>query len=120
MGTTESPKNVCIGMKLSPFVWKYMIGLLKKYRHVFTWSYDNLKAYREELFENVIPLKEDAKPFRQKKRPINPTLVPKMQEELMKLRDRGIIKPIKHSTLVLNLVPIIKIIMQISSYLWTS
>ena len=53
-------------------------------------------------------LKENVKPFRKKKRPVNPTLAPKMQEELMKLRDGGIIKPIRHSTWVSNLVPIKK------------
>ena len=35
---------------------------------------------------------------------MNPTLAPKMQEELLKLRDGGIIKPIRHSTWVSNLV----------------
>ena len=81
-----------------------MIGLLRKYRHVFAWSYDDLKAYKEDLFQHEIPLKSDAKPFRQKQRPINPTLAPKMQEELIKLRDAGIIKPIRHSSWVSNLV----------------
>lgn len=83
-----------------------MIELLRKFRHVFAWSYDELKVYREDLFQHIIPLKEDAKPFRQKQRPINPTLAPKMQEELMKLRDAGIIKPIRHSSWVSNLVPV--------------
>lgn len=51
---------------------------------------------------------EGAKPFRQKKRPINPTLAPKMEEELVKPRDAGIIKPIRHSSWVSNLVHIRK------------
>ena len=106
MGTREAPKNVYIGRKLSPKIRNDLIGLLRKYRHVFGWSYDDLKAYREDLFQHEIPLKPDAKPFRQKKRPINPTLVPKMQEELMKMRDVAIIKPIRHSSWVSNLVPI--------------
>ena len=45
---------------------------------------------------------------KKKKRPINPTLAPKMQEELIKLRDVGIIKPIRHSSWVSNLVPVRK------------
>ena len=60
------------------------------------------------MFQHEIPLKSDAKPFRQKKRPINPTLAPKMQEELIKLRDASIIKPIRHSSWVSNLVPMRK------------
>lgn len=75
---------------------------------MFAWSYDGLKAYREDLFQHEIPLRSNAKPFRQRQRPINPTLVPKMKEELIKMRDAGIIKPIGHSIWVSNLVPIRK------------
>lgn len=75
---------------------------------MFAWSYDDLKAYREDLFQHEIPLRDNAKPFRQKQRPINPTLAPKMQEELMILRDETIIKPIRHSSWVSNLVPVRK------------
>ena len=94
LGTIEAPKKVYIGNKLSLEIRKSLIDLLRKYKHVFEWSYDDLKAYRKDLFQHVIPLKENVKPFKQKQRPINPTLAPKMQEEIMKLSDRGIIKPI--------------------------
>lgn len=60
------------------------------------------------MFQHEIPLKPDAKPFRQRQRPINPTLAPKMKDELIKLRDAKIIKPIRHSTWVSNLVPVRK------------
>ena len=53
-------------------------------------------------------MKQNAKPFRQAQRPINLTLAPKMQEELIKLRDVGIIKPIRHSSWVSNLVRVRK------------
>lgn len=102
--TKTSPKKVYIGKKMSPKVRKMLIDLLRKFRHVFAWSYDDLRAYIEDLFQHEIPLKEGAKPFRKKQRPINPTLTPKIQEELMKLRDVGIIKPIRHSSWVSNLV----------------
>lgn len=103
IGIEGALKMVYIGKKMSPKVRKLLIDLLRKYRHVFAWSYDDLKAYREDLFLHEIPLKEGAKPFRKKKMLINPTLVPKMQEELVKLRDVGIIKPIRHSSWVSNL-----------------
>lgn len=93
---------------MSPKVRRMLIDLLRRFRHVFAWSYDDLKAYKEDIFQHEIPLRHDAKPFRQKKRPINPTLAPKMQEELMKLRDVGIIKLIRNSSWVSNLVPVRK------------
>jgi ribonuclease HI len=38
----------------------------EKYRDVFSFTYDELKAYNEDVIQHTIPLKEDAKPFRQK------------------------------------------------------
>lgn len=64
LGTNEAPKKVYIGQNLSPKIKKPLIDLLRKYRHVFSWSYDDLKAYREDLFQHGIPLKDNAKPFR--------------------------------------------------------
>jgi len=43
-----------------------LIALLKKFKKYFTWSYDELKAYREDLFQHTIPLQLDARPFRKK------------------------------------------------------
>jgi len=56
---------------------------------------------------HTIPLQPDAKPFRQKQKPINPTTAPKMQKELLKMKEGGI-KPIRHSEWVSNLVPVRK------------
>lgn len=39
---------------------------------------------------------------------MNPTLAPKMQDELKRMMDAGIIKPVRHSTWVSNLVPVRK------------
>ena len=108
LGTKETPKKLYIGKKLSPKIRQGLMDLLRKYRHVFAWSYSDLKAYKEDLFQHEIPLKLDDNPFRQKYRQINPTLAPKMQEELIKLKDVGIIKPIRHSSSVSNLVPVRK------------
>ena len=50
LGTEETPKKVYVGKKKSPKIRQDLIGLLRKYRHVFAWSYDDLKAYREDFF----------------------------------------------------------------------
>ena len=78
LGTTKAPKKVYVGQYLPVEIRKPLIDLLKKYRHAFAWSYDDFKAYREYLFQHVIPLKDNVKPFRHKQRPVNPTLAPKM------------------------------------------
>ena len=44
LGINEAPKKVYISKKLSPTIRKSLIKLLRKYKHVFAWSYDDLKA----------------------------------------------------------------------------
>ena len=65
-GTSEKERNA-------------LINLVKEYRDVFAFTYDELKAYREDVFQHTIPLKpemQNVKPFRQKLRKINPKLAP--------------------------------------------
>lgn len=64
LGIKNVPKKVYISKRLNPKVREMLISLLRKYKHVFAWSYDDLKAYREEFFQHEIPLNPDAKPFR--------------------------------------------------------
>ena len=66
---------------------------------MFAFTYDELKAYREDVFQHTIPLKPECqkdKPFRQKLRQINPKLAP-IVKELEKMLAAGIIAPTIHS-----------------------
>ena len=65
LGTKQAPNKVYIGKKLSPKIRHDLIGLLRRYGHVLSWSYDDLKAYREDIFQHEIPLELDDNPFRQ-------------------------------------------------------
>jgi hypothetical protein len=67
-------------------------------------TYDELKVYREDVIQYVIPLKEETKPFGQKLRQINPKLAPLVQQELQKMLEAGIIAQTRHSSWCLNLV----------------
>jgi len=105
IGTSEDPKMVKIGKGTSLEEGKKLIDLLREYRDVLAFSYDELKGYREDVMEHTIPLKdENAKPFRQKLRQINPKLVPLVQKELAKMLAAGIIAQTRHSTWCSNLV----------------
>jgi hypothetical protein len=63
-----------------------------------------LKAYKGDIIQHTIPLKEGVQPFRQKQRNINPKLAPLIQKELQNMLDAKIIAPIRHSSWVANLV----------------
>jgi hypothetical protein len=71
--------------------------LLKQFAYVFAWAYEDLKTYDTSFIEHKIPLNEEARPFRQKLRKINPMLLLVMEREVKKLLDAQIIVPLRYS-----------------------
>ena len=51
------PKIIKIGKGTSEKERNNLINLVKEYRDVFAFTYDELKAYREDVFQHTIPLK---------------------------------------------------------------
>ena len=72
--------------------------LFKEFKDVFTWTYEDLKTYDTKIIQHVIPLKEDAKPFLQKLRKINPSLKTLVNKELHKLLVAKIIFLVRDTT----------------------
>jgi ribonuclease HI len=107
IGTSEEPRMVKIG-KTTPIEERIQIvELLREYRDVLAFSYDELKVYREDVIQLVIPLKEETKPFRQKLRQLNPKLAPLVQQELQKMLEADIIAQTRHASWCSNLVVLI-------------
>ena len=99
---------VKIGKKTPKEEREQIINFLREYRDVLAFTYDELKVYREDVIQHTIPLKEEAKPFRQKLRKINPKLDPLVQQELQKMLAAGIIAHTRHSSRCSNLVVVRK------------
>jgi ribonuclease HI len=108
IGTNEDPRMVKIGKSTPKEEREEIIKLLRKYRDVLAFTYDELKVYREDVIQHTIPLKEEAKPFRQKLRQINLKLAPLVQKELQKMLAAGIIAQTRHSSWCPNLVVVRK------------
>jgi hypothetical protein len=85
IGTTENPRLVKLSKYLSPETKNKYSKLLRKYKDVFAWSYEELRTYDTSVIEHKIPLKPGVKPFRQKLRQINPILLPVIEKEVKKL-----------------------------------
>jgi hypothetical protein len=105
IGTQEEPKFVKLSSSLTQEQRAEYTELLREFVDVFAWTYEDLKTYDTSVIEHKIPLKEEAKPFRQKLRQINPMLLPVMEREVKKLLDAQIIVPLRYSEWVANLVP---------------
>jgi hypothetical protein len=108
IGTEKDPKFVKLSSSLSREQRAEYAELLKEFADVFAWTYEDLRTYDTSVIEHKIPLKEEAKPFRQKLRQINPMLLPIMEREVKKLLDAQIIVPLRYSEWVANLVPVRK------------
>jgi hypothetical protein len=94
IGTEKNPKFVKLSSSLSREQRVEYVELLKEFVDVFAWTYEDLRTYNTSIIEHKIPLKEEAKPFRQKLRQINPMLLPIMEKEVKKLLDAQIIVPL--------------------------
>jgi hypothetical protein len=68
IGTQDEPKFVKLSSSLTNEQRADYVGLLKEFIDVFAWGYEDLKTYDTSVIEHKIPLKEEAKPFRQKLR----------------------------------------------------
>ena len=108
IGTEKEPRMVKISKFLPPKAKVKYKDLLRQYKDVFAWSYDELKTYDTSIIDHRIPLKPGVKPFRQKFRQINPILLPVIEKEVKKLLDAKIIVPLRYSDWVANLVPVRK------------
>jgi hypothetical protein len=81
-----------------------ILDLKREFKYTFSWNYYELKAYRGDIIQHVMPLTKGAKPFRQKLGHINLKLKNQIQKELQKMVDVGIIAPIRYSSWMSNLV----------------
>ena len=61
ISTDKEPRNIKIGKGTSKKERKDLIDLVKEYRDVFAFTYDKLKAYRDDVFQHTIPLRPKAK-----------------------------------------------------------
>jgi hypothetical protein len=108
IGTPEEPKFVKLSRSLTKEQRAEYTKLLRDFSNVFAWTYEDLKTFDTSFIEQKIPLKEEAKPFKQKLRQINPMLLPVMEKEVKKLLDAQIIVPLRYFDWVANLVPVRK------------
>jgi ribonuclease HI len=68
IGTEKNPKFVKLSSSLSREKRAEYTEMLKQFADMFTWTYEDLKTYDIGVIKHKIPLKEEAKTFRQKLR----------------------------------------------------
>jgi hypothetical protein len=104
----DTPRIIKVGKGCTPEEKRNIVMLVREYKDVFAWSYDDLKSYGPMIINHAMPLLKGVKPFFQRLRYMNPKVEPIIQKELQKLYEARIIDSIKYSHWVGNYVPVRK------------
>jgi len=70
---------------------------LHEHRDLFPTKFIEMKGIAEELVEMRIPLRDDAKPVRQRPYRLNPRYKEKIRVEIAKMLEVGIVEPVEES-----------------------
>jgi hypothetical protein len=101
-------ENVFAGADSSPEEIQVYTDLFKEFRDVFAWSYEEMPGIDPKIVEHEITTYQDAKPVRQKLRPVNPRKATAIKAEVERLLKAGFIYPIHLTEWVSNPVPVDK------------
>ena len=59
IGSVEEPRMIKPSKNLPPHIKQKYIELLKEFKDVFAWGYEDLKSYDTKMIQHKIPLKEN-------------------------------------------------------------
>ena len=93
--TEAKPKTILIAKKLLQAEKKELKNLLRQYKDVFPWSFEDMKGLDPTFCQHQINLHRDAKPVQQHHYRLNRNYAVKVKEEIDKLLRAGFIRPIK-------------------------
>ena len=104
----ENPRPVYIATDLLPEEEELLISTLKEYKDIFAWTYKDLKGVDPAICQHTIPMKEDAKPRKQRPYTYNENFAKKIKEEIDKLLEAEFIYEIEHTEWVSPIVVVPK------------
>ena len=81
---------------------------LREYKDVFAWSYKDLKGVALDICQHTIPMRDDAKPTKQRPYMYNDNFANKIKEEINKLLEAEFIYEIEHTEWVSPIVVVPK------------
>jgi hypothetical protein len=85
LGTLEESRNVLVAKDLEAEFKVKLVMVLREYKEVFSWSYEDIKGLNPEFYHHKINLAKDAIPVQQCRYRLNPNYAAKVKEEIDKL-----------------------------------
>ena len=101
LGTRDAPKAVYVAKEMLPKEKEATIELLKEFRDMFTWSYEDMRGLDPQLYQYQKHLSKGAKPVVQGRFRMNPNYVAKLLRV-------GFIGPVKQATWLSSIVAVPK------------
>jgi hypothetical protein len=98
LGTREELHNVLVAKELDVDFKEQLTKVLREYKDVFAWSYDNMKGLNPTFYHHKIKLAKDAILVQQCQYRLNPNYAPKVKEEIDKLLRVDFRWPVKRAT----------------------
>ena len=95
IGTDTEPNPTSIGDYLNDEMVAHIADLLHDYQDLFPTKFIEMKGIVGDLGVMRIPLKEDARPVKQRPYRLNPRYKEKVKDEIDKMLTAGIIEPIE-------------------------
>ena len=96
LGTEEERREVKIRTTLSPTIRERLIDMLRGYRDVFAWSYQDMPGLDTDIVVHRLPLREECAPVKHKLRRVKPEMLLKIKEEVKKQLDAGFLEVSKY------------------------
>ncbi|CAL8162293.1 unnamed protein product [Prunus armeniaca] len=104
----STPRPISISVHLTNEEKEAMISLLKEFRDVFAWSYEEMPGLNPNLVSHTLNIELGTKPIVQPRRNFHPEIEKQIKVEIEKPLAAGFIKPIEHPTWLANIVPVKK------------
>jgi len=108
LGEEDEEKEVKIGTNMIEQTREKLRTLLKEFKDVFAWSYQDMPGLDSDIVQHRLPLKPECPPIKQKLRRMKPIVSFNIKEEVEKQFNAGFLTVAKYPQWVANVVPVPK------------
>jgi len=108
LGEDGEEKYVKIGTSLTKGMQERLYSLLREFKDVFVWSYQDMPGLDPDIVQHKLPLKSECSPIKQRLRRMKPEMALKIKEEVEKQFNVGFLAVAKYHQWVANVVPVPK------------
>ena len=104
----ENEKPIKIGVNFLKDLKHELIALLKEFREIFAWSYQDMPRLDTEIVVHRIPIKPECPPMQQAFQRMKSEIILKIKEEVEKQLKASFLTAIAYSNWVANTIPVPK------------